>query len=246
MGLSFTVLGCTGSYPGPEGACSGYLVRSGETAVMIDAGPGTVSNLQHHVSFDKLSAVVLTHMHPDHWTDFGVLHTAMKYGVGREGVPVYATAETLEAAERLRGGSLDPTFESTVVTDGSQVAIGEVDLTFSVTDHYVETLAVIVRSGGRALAYSADTGPGWSFEVFGSDIDAALCEATMLDREAEGPDVLHLTASEAGAMARRSGVGRLFLTHLPPTGQPDAYGRAASESFGQQVDVVEVHERYEL
>ena len=48
-GLSLLVLGCDGSWQGPGGAGSGYLVRSSSTTVLLDAGPGTFANLQRFV-----------------------------------------------------------------------------------------------------------------------------------------------------------------------------------------------------
>ncbi|HEV2369108.1 MAG TPA: MBL fold metallo-hydrolase, partial [Acidimicrobiales bacterium] len=68
-GLRLTVLGCSGSYPGPGQACSGYLVRHGATTVWLDAGSGTLANLQLHVALGEIDAIVLSHEHPDHWSD---------------------------------------------------------------------------------------------------------------------------------------------------------------------------------
>src|SRR5262249_22663217 len=65
--VELTVLGCSGSFGAPPaGACSGYLVRHGSTAIWMDCGNGTFAHLQEHVSVDELDAVVITHEHPDH------------------------------------------------------------------------------------------------------------------------------------------------------------------------------------
>ena len=77
MALTLTVCGCTGSYPGPDAACSGYLISSGDTHVLLDAGPGVLAAMQHHITIAELSAVVLTHAHTDHWTDLCGLNTAL-------------------------------------------------------------------------------------------------------------------------------------------------------------------------
>ena len=63
--LDVTVLGCSGSYAAPDGACTGYLVRGGDTNVLLDCGPGTLANLQHHLPIRDLDAVVITHSHPE-------------------------------------------------------------------------------------------------------------------------------------------------------------------------------------
>jgi ribonuclease BN (tRNA processing enzyme) len=79
----------------------------------------------------------------------------------------------------------------------------------------VETVAVRIEDeSGRAVAYSADTGPGWSFERFGASIHLAICEASLAaDREGS---FQHLSGRQAGRIAREAGAARLVITHLPP------------------------------
>jgi ribonuclease BN (tRNA processing enzyme) len=90
-----TVLGCDGSYPGPGGAASGYLVQGGATRLWLDAGPGTFAALQRVVDPAAVDAIVLSHEHPDHWTDvesFAVWHrqSADLQSGARQPVPIYA------------------------------------------------------------------------------------------------------------------------------------------------------------
>jgi ribonuclease BN (tRNA processing enzyme) len=244
MGLSITVLGCTGSYPEPDGACSGYLLQSDTTNVMVDAGPGTLANLQRHISIDQLDGVVLSHSHPDHWTDLMVLRTAWKWAYEREGLRVLGTGETKAMAEVVAHLDLQPTFAWEVIKDGSEATIGDIDLSFSQTDHYVETLAVRAESAGRSIAYSADTGPGWSYAAFAAPIALGVCEATYATDEEAG-DVLHLSAQHAGRMARSAGVERLVLTHLEVGADPAVHQQHGSESFGAPVEVARVGQRYD-
>ena len=46
MTLQITVLGASGTYAGVDGACTGFLVRSDEATVMMDAGPGTLALIE--------------------------------------------------------------------------------------------------------------------------------------------------------------------------------------------------------
>ena len=242
--MTLTVLGCSGTYAAPGNPCSGYLVQSGETSVLMDAGPGTLGELQRHIRLEDLDAVLISHSHPDHWVEVPVLRNALRYVLDRSGVPLFTTAETVKLISAACHEQVSPTFEMSTVSDGSEFTVGPLTVRCSRTDHPPETLAFCVDDGERRLAYSADTGPGWSFEEFGGPpIDLGICEATFregspqaLDSAASGGGV-HMTACEAGAMARRSGVGSLIVTHLLPGADPLAAAKEASAAYGAEATV---------
>lgn len=246
MGLSVRVLGCSGSYSGAGLACTGYLVESDATRVWLDAGPGTLANLQQHHQLSEIDAIVVTHEHPDHWLDLAMAYVACRYFLDRPPMPVYGTAGTLALAAALAGtNDLAPTIAWRTISDGDRVAIGDQQWRFSRTDHPVETLAPRVDSGGRCFAFSADTGDRWSFTHLGDGIDLALCEATFLHADLDPPSP-HLSAHQAGAMAAEAGVGRLLLTHLAPGSDAASFGAEAAESYGAPVELVAVGQRYEV
>lgn len=240
MGLELTVLGCCGTYAKPGGACSGYLVRDDSTRVWVDAGPGTLANVQRHVSFDDIDALVLSHDHPDHWTDLEGFYNVCRFITERRGFPVYAPP-----------GLRDKTYEDTSeyldwhdVGDGDSLGIGSLSFTFSRTDHGPPTVAMRIEGAGRALGYSADTGPGWSPVALGDRLDALLCEATF-QAEQEGV-AQHLSARQAAAKAREAGVDRLLLTHIWPTLDPARSLDEGSEAFGSEVTLAATGEAYEI
>ena len=240
MGLAVTVLGCSGSFPGPGAACSGYLVDDGSTRIWVDAGPGTLANLQRHIDLVQLDAVVLSHEHPDHRSDIEGWNVACLYLLERTGFPVYAPAGVREHTYQPD----TPSFTWHAVAAGATVEIGAMRFTFSRTDHGPETLAMRIEGGGRSLGYSADTGPGWSLAALGPALDLALCEATLSIEEED--TMKHLSARQAGAMARAAGAGRLVLTHLWPTLDPEKARRHGSEAFGAPVEVASTGARYEV
>jgi ribonuclease BN (tRNA processing enzyme) len=245
MELSLTVLGCSGSYPGADCPCSGYLVQYGSTAVAVDLGPGCLSNLQRHLDLPALSGVVLSHAHPDHWVDLTGLHVALKHRFGLEGLPVHGTEANREMASLLCG-SFEPTFDWRVTGDEDSFVIGDLRFTLSATDHYIETHAIRVDDPkGRSIVYSADTGPDWSMRRLGSGVDLALLEATYGTDEERG-GLLHLSATDAGAMARDAGARRLVLTHFWPDTDLQVHARNGGSAYGAPVTIASPNERYLL
>jgi len=241
MELTLTVLGCSGTYAAPGGACSGYLVSDGSTTVWLDAGPVTLANLQRHVPLDGVDAVVLSHEHPDHWTDLEGFFNVCRFVTGRQGLPVYAPAGL---KERTYNDNEAPYFEWRDVKDGSRTEVGDLIFTFSRTDHGPETLAMRIDGGGRSMGYSADTGPKWSLAELGAGLDLALCEATFLG-EQEG-EAQHLSGRQAGLSAKEAGVKRLLLTHIWPTTDKERSRAEAADAYGDPVELAVTNERYEI
>jgi ribonuclease BN (tRNA processing enzyme) len=235
LDFSLTVLGTDGSYPGPGGCNSGYLLQAGEFATWMDTGPGTMANLQLHLPLSRLDAVVVSHAHPDHWSDLEGLYVAMRYFLGRKGLPVYAP-EGLR--DLMVGEKPDGTFDWRVIADGETAHVGPARWNWSRTDHPVETLASRVEVGGRALAYSADTGPEWELSSLGEGIQLALVEATMTLQE-EG-SIQHLSARQAGRTAAKAGAERLLITHFAPPIDRAVSLAEATAAFGGPVEVAEV------
>lgn len=242
-GLTVTVLGCSGTYAGPGGACSGYLLRTATTSIWMDCGAGSLANVQRHVPLVELDAIVVSHSHPDHWLELPVVLNAVRYGLGAPdlGMPLLWTART---AQQFAAVAADPapTFAARVIDERSTATIGDIDLSFSRTDHPVETLAIRAEHGGRSIVYTADTGDGWRLASLGPDIgrtiDLAIVEAT-LDESQEGV-VQHLTASQAGRQAAEAGVASLLLTHLAPGSDPDARRADAARAYDGPIEVAEI------
>ena len=213
--MELTVLGRNGPYPEPGGACSGYLVRGGETTVLLDCGAGTVSRLREACPLDRLDAILLSHLHYDHCSDLGVLRYLLEQLAARDGMrqpmPVYAPDAPAHARELLDY----PVFDVRPIADGMRVKIGSLAVTFHEMAHPVPTFGMdIVDGDGKRLFYTGDT--GWFSGLAGlcRGADALLCDTCFLDADDHGQPLVHLTARQAGVLAKEARVGRLLCTHL--------------------------------
>jgi ribonuclease BN (tRNA processing enzyme) len=207
----------------------------------MDAGAGTMANLQAHIPLTSLDAVVVSHAHPDHWSDLEGLYVAMRWFLGRKGLPIYAP-EGLR--ELMVGEKPDGTFDWHVTGDGETAQVGPARWTWSLTDHMVETMAARIQVGGRALGYSADTGPAWEFSSLGEPVQLALVEASL--STADEGNVQHLSARQAGATAASAGAERLVITHLTPPIDRQVALAEATAAFGRPVDLAEVGKTWEV
>jgi ribonuclease BN (tRNA processing enzyme) len=230
------VLGSNGTYPTPGRPASGFLVRGGGASLWLDAGPGTFTALQHSGDPRDVDALVLTHVHGDHCLDLFPLFNMLRFDEpSRRGIPVYLPAGAADRLAAFAGAGPDhvffDVFDFHTVGSGDTARVGPFLLTFGETAHPVPTLAVRVEAGGRALAYSGDTGPGGDLADLAAGAAALLCEATY--QGARSPDgyPYHLHAVEAGEIAARAGVARLIVTHVAPTLDPEISVAEAAEVF---------------
>jgi len=236
--FSVTVIGCSGTYSSTDSACSSYLLRTSSTTVLLDAGPGSSMELQRHIELADLDAIIISHEHPDHWTELPSLYHAFRYGVERSGVPVYGTAGARTLLDAVTPEATSTAFTWTAIDAHSAISIGDIDFVFSETDHPVETLAILARHGDATIGYSADTGPGWSPVAFGTEIDVFIYETTLPD-DMEDLGIPHVSGREAGERALAGGVRHLVLTHVPPGHEPGNRRESAIGEFSGPITVAE-------
>jgi ribonuclease BN (tRNA processing enzyme) len=234
--LRVTVIGCSGTYSSAESSCSSYLVQTDTTSVLLDAGPGSSIELQKHLAFADIDAIVLSHEHPDHWTEMPSMYHAFRFGIGRAHVPVFGTAGTRILLDASCEGATGYTFDWETIDASSTVTVGDITLTFSETDHPVETLAIRAQSGGVSLGYSADTGPGWSPVSFNAPIDVFIYEVSLrVDMEERG--IPHISGRQAGIRATAANIPHLVLTHIPPGEDPAERNSATTAEFSGIIDI---------
>lgn len=262
-------LGTSACVQNPGNACSGYFVESGGTGVLMDCGPGVIGNLRHHVEFCDLDAIVISHMHQDHFLDLIPLRCGLKFlGPirGREvaRVPLYlppggaailnGVFQCLPMSPEDQGpagpmGSAEEVFVLEEFSPDETFAVGGLQLRTTTVVHDVPAWGLTIE-GPRRLAYSGDSGPCPAIETVAAGADLFVCEvgspdSTELDAELGGGRV-HLAAAEAAEIARRAGVGRLLLTHTWHEYNVEQRLRDAKAVFGENVAFAAVNEAYDV
>ncbi|HZY98553.1 MAG TPA: MBL fold metallo-hydrolase [Candidatus Baltobacteraceae bacterium] len=242
------VVGSSPSVQRPGRACSSYLLRSRDAAVLLDIGSGALGNLHLAIDYPQLDAVIISHMHADHFLDLIPLRYGLKYGpLLRDGrMPLFlppggsrilraiASAFTNEGTADF----LDEVFEVHEYDPAVPLEIRDMRITFCKTRHYIDTFAVRADRANSSIVYSSDTAPCDEVVELARDCSLFLCEATIglgVEQGQRG----HLTAEEAGQMAARAGTQRLILTHYGSTYAPDELVEAAQSAFKGRVSIAD-------
>ncbi|MPZ88201.1 MAG: MBL fold metallo-hydrolase [Nitriliruptorales bacterium] len=249
--MRLTVLGSSGTHPGPDRLCSSYLVTHEGFQLLMDCGNGSLSNLQRVTNVSALDAVLISHLHPDHFVDLYGLYYALRFHPdGPQRVPLYAPAGAHEFVTRLLSGESAATFArhlpATVLAPGDRISLGPLQVRLFGAEHTIATLAPRVEAGGRVLAYSGDSGRTPALIDCARDADLFVCDSSWLERDRPHPEGVHMTGAEAGRTAQEAGAGRLLLTHIHPRNDPeDTLAEASSVYHGSimvahDLDVVEL------
>ncbi|EAP99750.1 hypothetical protein JNB_06264 [Janibacter sp. HTCC2649] len=254
--MRVTVIGCSGSFAGPNSAASSYLVSvdDGERTwnVLFDLGNGALGPLQRHVDLRDLDAVFISHLHPDHCADICGLYVAHHYapaGAPADRLPVWGPSETAARValmyHGLEDGGMDKVFDFGRLSDSVAVSIGPVTITPYAVNHPVEAFGFRVEADGVVLSYTGDTDSCDNLTPLMTGADLVLADSAFVDGRDEVRGV-HLTASRAAqAAVAAGGVKRLVLTHLPAWNDAEVC-RAQAEPFWPGVEVARPDDVYDL
>ena len=240
--MRLTVVGCSGSFAGPDSAASCYLLEADGFRLVIDLGNGAMGPLQNYAGLFDIDAICLSHLHADHCVDLYSYSIARMWSPAgpQPRIPVYGPAGTRERIGLFHGPEGDAyglaeRFAFETLTPGSR-SIGPFAVTTAHMNHPVETFGFRFSFGGQTLTYTGDTGETGEVTRLARDCDVFLSEATYLDAPDLPPD-LHLSARQAAVYAARAGAGELVLTHLQVWTDADKARAEAASVFDGAVGV---------
>lgn len=205
MHVTLTVVGCSGSAPGPGGACSCYLIEADGFRLLLDIGNGACGPLQRHAAPADIGAVILSHAHADHYIDI----TQLQYLRRIAAAPPLRVIVPADLPPLSKPHPADWDLQEAA---RGPLTLGPLTARLARVEHgTMETWATRI---GDELCYTADTDPCAALDDLAAGCRVLLAEASGLS--ADGGVPRHLAAGDAAELAARSGSRLLILTHLRP------------------------------
>jgi ribonuclease BN (tRNA processing enzyme) len=262
--VRITVLGKSPAWQDAGGACSGYLVEEGDFCVLLDCGNGVFGKLRQHRDYVDVQAVVLSHLHADHFFDLIPFSYGLVYAPRQQPVPVHtwpgtphparptlhAPPGSREAFSRVTGVLGNPdlipsAFDLREYDPSDELELGPFRVRFHHVPHFAETWAIEFSADGKRFTFGADCSPSDQLVEFARDTDLLLIEATLPRPERDGPRG-HLTPEEAGEHGRRAGARRVVITHFSDELESDWVTDEAERGYGRPVEAAREGAVYEL
>jgi ribonuclease BN (tRNA processing enzyme) len=223
-------------------------VRTDGAALLLDLGSGAAGKLRESIEYRELDAIVISHMHADHFFDLVPFRYGLKFGGAspEDRVPLFLPPGGAKALEALRKAVapdspqrfFDALFTVKEYDPSAELSIKNLRVRFAKTRHYIDAFAMRVESGAASLTYSADTAPCNGVVELARKTSLFLCEAALGLGSEEG-ERGHSSAEEAGKMAQAASVKSLLLTHYPDGYSAHALVAAARSRFPGSVNAAE-------
>ena len=216
--MRLTVLGAGPAYTdrrGSTGAC--YLVEHDGTHLLLDLGQGSFPRIFPHVEPQDVDAIVVSHLHPDHFIDLVPLRHYLRYQL--EPPQHVRVLGPMDLAERLDCLHAQPGFSAEAldveVLGTGDHRIGSLGLRGGLVSHTDESYAIRVVAGddGPGLVYSGDCGRAEDLVPLVRPGDALLVEVSF-GAGPVPPGAQHLDGPAVGGLATATDAGRVLLTHL--------------------------------
>lgn len=214
--MNIRILGYSGGYPGAGVPTSGYLISFERKNILVDCGSGVLAELQKTTPIECLDAIILSHMHQDHISDFSVLRYALdmksKRGDPINPIPIFAPQSPRGIFDEIAG---DTNISVSVIDSSSYLHIAGATITFHPTSHSVECYGIRVEHSGSVFSYSSDSSYDPSLFGFLSDSNLSILDCGGLSADVE-KDKKHMTPADCFSLHNEFGIKRVVLSHLIP------------------------------
>ena len=234
-----TFLGTASAVPNKDHHNSHLLVASDDRVILVDC-PGNPIVRLDQAGIDPLSItdLILTHFHPDHVSGLPLLLMDLWLLKRKSPLTIYGLVDVLERCKKLMSlydwqewvGMYDIKFHAVANNDVSTLVDSKTIKVWSApVQHLIPTIGIKMKFSEGSVCYSADTAPCETVVELAKGVDVLIHEAT-------GHGNGHSSPAEAGIIARKAGVEKLYLIHYSPTSHPeDLIDRAKSQFPGEVI-----------
>ena len=207
-------LGVAGAYTAAGEASPGYLIEEDGVYILLDAGPGITGRLAKIVSYQKLSAIIVSHLHFDHMLDLLPLSYALH--IKHKTVPLYFPLETKSMFfGTYEANEINPFLDAFEIHDTKgSIQVGPFKIKMIPVNHRIATVGTRVETDNGVIAYTGDTAICDCLVDLAKDADIFLSEATYQEKDRERTKEGHMTAKQAAEIANRANVKKMLLTHI--------------------------------
>ncbi|WP_439442954.1 MBL fold metallo-hydrolase [Listeria aquatica] len=234
--MKLTVFGHWGGYPKANDGTSSYLLEEDGFKLLVDIGASAVSIMQNYLDPDTIDAAIISHYHPDHVADLGILQHVRLLSPNQEKtpvLPVYGHKEDDRGFSYLEMEGVTKVHE---YRENEVLTVGPFTISFLKTIHPVPCYAMRIEANGKVLVYTADSAYQESFIPFAKEADLLITDTNFF-KEMAGKSKVHMASVEVGKLAQQANVKSLLLSHLPQVGDLEKLKREASEVYSGPVEL---------
>ena len=219
--VKLTVLGSGTCVPHKKRGSSGYLLSTDTGTALFDCGNGAVWKLEKiGVDYLGINNVFITHFHPDHTSDLIPLLFATRHPYGKkreEMLGIWGPEGFSGFVEKLRAPYREwvrPELVEIHEIGKKKQKIDGLEIKTFKTVHTENSIGYVVRSGGKKIVYTGDTGYFPGLRKVASEADIFVTECALPDSEKMA---VHMTPSDIAEILRESNPKKIVLSHLYPS-----------------------------
>lgn len=241
--ITIIPLGTISPYPKDNMNCPGFLVLYNDNRILLDCGNGITRYLKFPDDLNNLSTII-THYHKDHFGDLGALQYASfvyhNLGMIDKKIDIYLPKNEFlynKASIISNSESYSNYYD---INNLYSFYIDDLNISFEDNNsHTIESFMVKLENKDFKIVYTSDIGTTNFNKLieFCYNSDLIICESSFLLKHNSNSKT-HMTAFDAGILARESNSKKLLLTHFWPEEDKRLYFEEARNNF-ENVDVCE-------
>lgn len=215
--IMITPLGTVLPYGKDTMNCPCFLIEYNHYKILLDCGNGITRMLKFPQDLNHLN-VFITHYHEDHCGDLGVLQYASyvyhNLGTIEEPINLYLPFKDFRNKKQSILANKETYSKHYDIKDNKKYMIDNLQISFHNNhSHTIETYMIKLETNNMKVVYTSDVGTTNIKDLidFCSNTDLLICESSFL-RSHHSSSTTHLTAYQAGEIAKLARVRKLLLT----------------------------------